>query len=80
MAAGVCGQVMGGGEVWASREGWRGHRDQLGELSEVLSGGGEVELISGAVGTSQAEPAEVQDAFEVAKSISTFFLCRREVR
>jgi hypothetical protein len=26
-----------------------------------------VELISGAVGTSQAEPAEVQDAFEVGE-------------
>ena len=32
-------------------EAWR--RDELGELSQVLRGGDEVELISGALGTAE---------------------------
>ena len=34
------------GRPWALRQGWRRRRDQLGELPEVLGGGGKVELVS----------------------------------
>ena len=43
--------------------GW--HRDQLGHLAEVLSGGGEEELVSCAVWTSQAQAIHPEDALEV---------------
>ncbi len=51
----------------ASRRGWRGHRDQLGELAEVLGGGSQVELVSGSVRSPQPEPVELQDALEVSE-------------
>ena len=44
---------------------WR--RDRHGELSEVLGGGGEVELVAGAVWSSQPQPIELEDAFEVGE-------------
>lgn len=46
--------------------GWVGcHGDQLGHLAEVLGGGGEEELISCAVWTSQAQAIHSEDALEV---------------
>jgi hypothetical protein len=38
---------------------------QLGEFAEVLDGCREVELVLGAVGSSEAEAVEADDAFEV---------------
>jgi hypothetical protein len=49
------------------RRGWRRHRHQLGEFSEVLSGSGEVELVAGTAGTAKSEPVDFQDAFEVSE-------------
>ena len=43
--------------------GW--HGDQLGHLAEVLGGGGEEELVSCAVWTSQAQAIHSEDALEV---------------
>ena len=43
------------------------HRDDLGELTEVLCGGGEEELIFCAVWTSEAQSIELQDAFEMGE-------------
>jgi hypothetical protein len=40
-------------------------RDQLGQFAWVLGGGGEVELVSGALGTAQTQAVELQDPFEV---------------
>jgi hypothetical protein len=37
---------------------WRRHRKQLGELAEVLGGGGEVEFMTGAVRPAQSQPIE----------------------
>jgi hypothetical protein len=37
-------------------------RDQFCQLSKVLSGGGEQELVASAARTSQPEPIEAQDA------------------
>jgi hypothetical protein len=45
-APGCSGPAASGGGCW------RRQRDQFGELSEVLGGGGEVELIAGAVRAS----------------------------
>jgi hypothetical protein len=42
--------------------GKRRHRSKLGELPKVLSGGGEKEFISGAVGAAQSEAAKPEDA------------------
>ena len=42
-------------------------RDQLGELTQVLSRGGQEELVSGAAETTQAQPVELQDALEVGE-------------
>ena len=39
-------------EVVASCRRWRGHRDQFGELAEVLGCGCEVELVAGPVRSS----------------------------
>ena len=39
-------------EVVASRRRWRGHRDQFGELAEILGCGCEVELVAGPVRSS----------------------------
>ena len=41
--------------------------DQLGEFAEVLSGGGEMELVAGTAGAAKSEPVEFQDAFEVSE-------------
>jgi hypothetical protein len=38
-----------------------------------------MELVYGAVRTSQAQSVELQDAFEVREQISTFFRSRRDV-
>ena len=43
------------------------HRDELGELPEVLDGGCEVELVAGPVRSSESEPVEAQDALEVGE-------------
>ena len=43
--------ASGGGPSGGCRNRWR---DQLGEFPQVLGCGGEVELISGALGTSEA--------------------------
>ena len=47
---GLCFEPFAGhsGDLWL----W--HRDQLGEFPEVLGGGGEVELITGATGPAQS--------------------------
>jgi hypothetical protein len=42
-------------------------REQLGEFSEVLGGGCEVEFVAGAVWATQSEPPEAKDAFEVGE-------------
>src|ERR1700734_2629730 len=42
-------------------------RDQLRQLSEVLGGCREEELVAGAVGSSQSKSIQLQDAFEVCK-------------
>ena len=39
--------VLSGGALSARRD-WQRRRDELGELAEVLSGGGEVEFVAGA--------------------------------
>jgi hypothetical protein len=41
------------------------HRDQLGELPEVLGGGSEEELVFCAVRASEAQAVQLQDALEV---------------
>jgi hypothetical protein len=60
-AVDVSGFGRGSGGCWALR------RDELGEFAQVLGDGGEVELISGALGTSEPQAVELQDAFEVRK-------------
>ena len=40
---------------------WGGHRDQLCQLSEVLNGGSEEELVLSTGRTSQPESVEAQD-------------------
>lgn len=48
--------------------GWGGrHLDQLCHFAEVLDGGGEEELVSCAVWTSQAQAIHPEDALEVRK-------------
>src|SRR5690606_6911840 len=44
-----------------------GHRPQLSELSEVLGGCSEQELVAGAAWTAQSEPTEPEDALEVGE-------------
>jgi hypothetical protein len=56
---------------------WR--RDELRQIAEVLGSGCYMELVYGAVWTSQAQSVELQDAFEVREQISTFFRSRRDV-
>jgi hypothetical protein len=58
---------------------WGGQRDQLCQLSEVLGGGGQQELVLSTKWTSQPEPIEAQDALECANSISIFLRSRRDV-
>src|SRR5215208_316116 len=41
--------------------------DQLGELAEVLGGGGEEELVLGTVWAPQAQAVQLQDALEVGE-------------
>ena len=38
-------------------------RDELGEFAQVLGGGGEEELVSGALGTAEPQAVELQDTF-----------------
>ena len=45
----------------------RRQRDQLCELSEVLGGGGQQELVLSTKWTSQPEPIEAQDALEMCE-------------
>ncbi len=45
----------------------RRHGAQLGEFPEDLGDRGEEELVSGALGPSQAQAVELQDAFEVGE-------------
>ena len=45
-------RLMSAGRSAASRWLWRRHRDELGELPEVLGGGCEVELVTGAIRAS----------------------------
>ena len=48
---------------------------QLSAFSEVLNGGGEQELVSGAVRSAQAKAAHPEDAFEMGKQhLDTFAL------
>ena len=47
--------------------GSRRHWPEPGEFPEILDGCGEVELIFGAGGSSEAETIETDDAFEVGK-------------
>src|SRR3954465_6087025 len=42
-------------------------RDQLGELAEVLGGGGEEELVLGTIRAPQAQAVELQDTLEVGE-------------
>ena len=44
-----------------------GHRTELGKLAEVLSGGGEDELITCAVRSPKSQSIEPEDAFEVSE-------------
>ena len=44
-----------------------GRRSELGELSEVLGGCSEQELVAGAAWTAQSEPTEPEDALEVGE-------------
>jgi hypothetical protein len=46
---------------------WHRRRNQLGELTEVLGGGGREKLVSGAVWTAEAQAVELQDPPEVGK-------------
>src|SRR4029453_6667084 len=41
--------------------------DQLGELAEVLGGGGEEELVLSTIRASQAQAVQLQDALEVGE-------------
>ena len=56
----------------------RWYLDQFGEFPEVLGGGGEVELVAGAARTTQSQPVELQDAFEVREQhLDLFALAAR---
>src|SRR6476660_9786258 len=64
-----------------SAGGWRHRRwssDILGELSQVLGGGDEQNLVAGAAQAPQPQPVELQDALHVGNSISTFLRSRRD--
>jgi hypothetical protein len=49
------------------------------QLSEVLGGGGEEELIVSAVRASQPKPVEAEKRFRCANNISIFFRSRRDL-
>lgn len=51
----------------ASRRSWRGHWDQFREFAEVLGCCCEMELVTRAIGTSQSQAIELQDALEVGE-------------
>jgi hypothetical protein len=46
---------------------WGGQRDQLCQLSEVLGGGGEEELVVSTARPSQPKPIEAENALEVCE-------------
>ena len=56
-----------------------GQRNQLCQLSEVLDGGSEQELVLSTKRTSQPESVEAQDALEMCEQHLDFFRSRREV-
>lgn len=72
-------EKVGGAIVWTllrdrrervlGRSGRHGpsHRDDLRHFPQVLGCGGEVELVSCAIGSSQAQAIQLQDALEVGK-------------
>ena len=43
------------------------HRDQLGELAEVLGGGCEVKLVACSGGASESQSVQAENAFEVGE-------------
>ena len=43
------------------------HREELGELPEVLGGGGEEEFVVGAAWAAQSESAQSEDALEMGE-------------
>src|SRR4051794_20853479 len=55
-------------------------RDQLGELAEVLGGGGEEELVLGTIRARRRRRSSFRIRLRWANSISTFFRWRRDVR
>jgi hypothetical protein len=53
---------------------------QLGEFAEVLDCGGQEELVSGTVGTSEAKLGQAKDTFEMGgQHLNLFFRSRLEV-
>jgi len=48
----------------------RGHGHELGQFLQVLSGGGEEDLVAGVVGPAKASSVESEDALEVARRAS----------
>ena len=49
------------------------HRYQLGQLSEVLGGCCEKELIASAIRSSESEPIELENAFEMGEQHFNLF-------
>lgn len=58
----------------------RWHRDQFGELAEVLGACGEEELIFRSVRSPEAETIELQDALEVGEQHLDFLPLARRSR
>ena len=54
--------------------------DELGELAQVLDGGGEVEFVTSAARTAQPQSVELRDAFEMCEQhLDLFLLAERGV-
>ena len=64
----------------SSRRGWRRHRDELGELPEVLGGGSEVELITCSIRARSRSRSSFRMRLRCANSISTFLRSLRDAR
>ena len=60
-------KVLVGRRDVSRRWGWYRRRDQQCELSEVLGGGSEVELVARAVRPSQSQPIKPQNALEMGE-------------
>ena len=56
------------------------HRYQFRQLSEVLGGCCEKELITRAIRSSESEPIELENAFEMGEQHFNFLAHRRAVR